>query len=426
MEKLYSPLIDEGIFYEKLSCGLEVYIMPKKQFAKKFAFFGTRYGGLHNRFVTDDGVEFTMPRGIAHFLEHQIFEDDQESTFEKFEKIGANVNAYTSNTSTVYHMETVDHFENALELLIDFVLNARITDDSVAKEREVIVQEIKMYEDEPEWLMGANLLKNLYHNHPVRYDIAGTEASVRSITKEQLLTCFNYFYTPKNMAMFLYGDIDPEHMVRKIETLLPESYCNKGVKPKLIIPDEPIAIKGGRSSYSKKVSKNNMVIGFKSNPTYFEVDRELKLAAMRVAGDLMFGKSSDTFAKLYQAGIISDGFDFDIQVEDGYAYSIVGNQSNQLEILEKEIISTIEYHLENGFNPEDFNRLKRKLLGRFVASFNSLQSIAGNYTYKKMRGFDLFEQVEAFNALSLSDIEQTIRAFYDMENRSVSILLKAE
>jgi predicted Zn-dependent peptidase len=215
-------------------------------------------------------------------------------------------------------------------------------------------------------------------------------------------------------------------MVRKIEALLPESYCNKGVKPKLIIPDEPIAIKGGRSSYSKKVSKNNMVIGFKSNPTYFEVDRELKLAAMRVAGDLMFGKSSDTFAKLYQAGIISDGFDFDIQVEDGYAYSIVGNQSNQLEILEKEIISTIEYHLENGFNPEDFNRLKRKLLGRFVASFNSLQSIAGNYTYKKMRGFDLFEQVEAFNALSLSDIEQTIRAFYDMENRSVSILLKAE
>lgn len=424
MRILHSDYINESVHYEKLASGLEVYILPKRHFAKKYAFFGTKYGGTHNTFRYPDGKIDKMPNGIAHFLEHQIFEDDSESTFEKFERIGANVNAYTSNGSTVYHVETVDQFEKALSMLMEFVLNTKITDASVEKEKGVIIQEIKMYEDEPEWLMGSNLLRNMYHNHPIRDDIAGTVESVKQIGKSQLLQCFESFYTPSNMMMFIFGDVDVEKTVEMIERNQPPSFLSRPKSPFIVFPDEPYGIKESKSIIKRQVSKNNMLVGFKAAPGIGDSNRELNLASLRVAGDLMFGKSSEAFSKLYNQGMISDAFDMDVQFGPGYAYSVVGNQTNQIDALQEEIMATVEYHLKNGFSEASFELMKRKLLGRFVASFNSLQSIAGNFTYKKMRGYDLFEQVEAFNKLQLSDIHKTMAAFYDLSNTSVSSLIK--
>lgn len=425
MQILHSDYINESVHYEKLTSGLDVYIMPKRHFAKKYAFFGTKYGGTHNTFKDESGKVVQMPNGIAHFLEHQIFEDDLESTFERFERIGANVNAYTSNGSTVYHVESVDQFDKALTMLMDFVLNVKISDASVEKEKEVIIQEIKMYEDEPEWLMGAQLLKNMYHNHPIREDIAGTVESVKQISKAQLLQCFESFYAPSNMTLFVFGDVDVEKTLQLIEENQPESFLARPKSPIIIFPDEPYEIKASNSILKRSVSKNNMIVGFKANPEIGSVNRELNLASLRVAGDLMFGKSSETFSRLYNKGMISEAFDMDVQFGPGYAYSVVGNQTNQIDALHHEIMSTVEYHLKNGFSEASFELMKRKLLGRFVASFNSLQSIAGNFTFKKMRGYDLFEQVEAFNKLKLDDINNAMALFYDLSNSSVSSLVKS-
>ncbi len=420
----YCKYIDESIFHKKLESGLDVYVLPKKHFAKKYAFFGTHYGGMNNVFEVNNLGRVEMPEGIAHFLEHQIFEDELESTFEKFEKIGANVNAYTSNGSTVYHIETVEEFDQALKILMNFVLDAQITDKSVEKEKEVIIQEIKMYEDEPEWQMGTNLMKNLYHKHPVKDDIAGTVASVRSTTKEQLLQCYEYFYNPSNMAMFIFGDVEPTDMFELVEANQTEAFIKRKTTPKLIMPNEPFGIVRPKSIITKAIAKDSMLVGFKANSVIDQKDRELKLAALRVASDMMFGKSSTAFSRAYEKGWITESYDMDVQLGEGYAYAVFGNQTDHVDLLHEEILRTIEWHLNNGFEHEDFLRMKRKLLGRFVASFNSLQSIASNYTFKKMRGFDLFEQVEAFNKLSYNDIQNSVKTFYDLSNSSMSAIIK--
>lgn len=420
----YCKYIDESIFHKKLNSGLDVYVLAKKHFAKKYAFFGTHYGGMNNVFEVDGLGRVEMPQGIAHFLEHQIFEDELESTFEKFEKIGASVNAYTSNGSTVYHIETVDEFDQALKLLMNFVLDAQITDRSVEKEKEVIIQEIKMYEDEPEWLMGTNLMTGMYHNHPVKDDIAGTVESVRSTTKEQLLKCYEYFYNPSNMAVFVFGDVDPDHIFDLVESNQTDAFIQRKTTPKFIMPNEPYGIVRPKTIITKSIAKDSLIVGFKANPDIKKEDRELKLAALRVASDMMFGKSSNAFSRAYEKGWITDSYDMDVQLGDGYAYSVFGNQTDHVDLLHEEIFKTVEWHLNNGFEHEDFLRMKRKLLGRFVASFNSLQSIASNYTFKKMRGFDLFEQVEAFNKLSYDDIQSSVKNFYNLSNSSMSAMIK--
>ena len=190
--------IGETVHTYKMDCGLSVHIMPKKHFAKKYAFFATQYGGIYTDYSLGDD-KFHMPQGTAHFLEHQIFEDNEKSSFERFEALGANLNAYTSTTSTVYHFDSIDNFDQGLKLLVDLVQNTDISEASVNKEIEVIDQEIRMYMDEPAWELSNNLYRGLYHAHPIRSEIAGSVESIREITKDKILQCYNHFYTPGNI-----------------------------------------------------------------------------------------------------------------------------------------------------------------------------------------------------------------------------------
>ncbi len=422
-EVIKTSYIGESIYQKKLSSGLNVYIMPKKYFAKKYAFFATQYGGLYNQYALD-GTTYEMPQGTAHFLEHQIFEDKDKSNFEKFEELGANLNAYTSSTSTVYHFDSIENFDQGLKLLIDMVQNTDITEASVNKEIEVIDQEIRMYMDEPSWDLGNNLYKGLYHNHPISTEIAGTVESIREITKDKIMQCYNHFYTPQNMSLFLYGDLDVEKTFDSLEVLFSSRYKSNISKPKLILPDEPKHIFYQRKDITKNIGKGMMLVGFKGDYTRFESQKEEKLAALKIANDLMFGRSSRFYMDSYEQGIISDAFDFDTQVGDGYALSLVGNETDHIDQLYESILKEIEHHIKFGFDSDDFMRMKRKILGRTVASFNSLQSIASNYTQSVMRGNDLFRQMEAYKNLTIESVHEALVSFYEMDNHTLSAVHK--
>jgi predicted Zn-dependent peptidase len=419
----YSDYIRETVYYKKLNSGLDVYILPKKSFAKKYAFFATRYGGLDNHFRIEGRDDIKMPLGIAHFLEHQVFEEEDESNFERFEKIGANVNAYTSYGTTVYHFDTVDAFDDGLKYLMDMVQNTAISDSSVEKEKKVIEQEIRMYYDEPEWLLSSGLMKSLYHKHPIREDIAGSVESVQSITREAVLDCYRYFYNPDNMALFVYGDVDSEKVLEQIDSYQTDAFKSNRFSPKILLPEEPYAVAQKRLMIERPIGKDQMLIGFKSKPMDHLPDRELRMVALRVANDMMFGRSSDHFDRCYSKGLINDGFDFELQAQKGYAYVLVGNETEDVEQLYAETIETLRRHLKDGFDKTAFLRMKKKLLGRMITSFNALQSIANNYTYSMMRGTDLFEQVAAYNTLTYEMLHTAVRDFYDADNHSLSALV---
>lgn len=416
--------IGETVHTYKLDCGLSVHIMPKKYFAKKYAFFATQYGGIYTDYTLGD-TKFHMPQGTAHFLEHQIFEDNEKSSFERFEALGANLNAYTSTTSTVYHFDSIDNFDQGLKLLVDLVQNTDISEASVNKEIEVIDQEIRMYMDEPAWELSNNLYRGLYHEHPIRSEIAGSVESIREITKDKILQCYDHFYTPGNMHMFLYGDIDVERTIEGLENLFDTRYKNNTNRPKLILPIEPEGICYKRKDIVKNIGKGMMLVGFKGNHTHFYENKEDKLAALKIANDLMFGRSSRFFMQSIESGLITDGFDFDTQVGDGYAMSLVGNETDHIDTLYELILKEIETHIQKGFDAEDFVRMKRKILGRTVASFNSLQSIAGNYTQSVMKGNDLFKQMEAYKNITLDSVHEAIQSFYKLDNHTLSAAHKS-
>ena len=415
--------LGEKVYVTTLSNGLEVHIMPKPHFAKKYAFFATQYGGIYNEYWFE-GKRYTMPHGTAHFLEHQIFEDNEKSNFEKFEELGANLNAYTSFTSTVYHFDSIEHFDTGLKLLIDMVQKTDITEASVLKEIEVIDQEIRMYMDEPTWDLSTNLYRGLFHHHPIRNEIAGTTDSIREITKEKIMTCYDHFYSPSNMTLFIYGAVEVDSTFEWLEDYFDKFQVRHTEKPKLIIPEEPYPVNYRRLDSYKRIGKGMMLVGFKTDPKLFEENKEDKIAALKIANDLMFGRSSAFFLMAYEKGLVADGFDFDTQVGDGYAMSLVGNETDHIDVLYQLILEEIQKHKDHGFNEGDFMRMKRKILGRSISSFNSLQSIAGNYTQSVMRGNDLFKQMEAYKNLTLEAVNDAVKSFYDLDNHTLSAVHK--
>ena len=231
------------------------------------------------------------------------------------------------------------------------------------------------------------------------------------------------------MIIFLYGDLDVQETYMFLESIFEPQLSSMPQpkllsKPKLLLPEEPYEINYQRMEVEKDIGKGMMLVGFKGDPKYFESDRELRVAALKIGIDLMFGRSSSFYMQCYEDGIITDAFDFDLQMGEGYAFVLVGNETDEIDPLYERILSEVQRHLDEGFKEEDFMRMKRKILGRTVASFNSLQSIAGNYTQSVMRGNDLFKQLDAYKLLTMDHLQEVVRAFFDINNHTLSIVRK--
>ncbi|MBW4828915.1 MAG: insulinase family protein [Clostridiaceae bacterium] len=398
--------------------------MPKSGYMKKYAVFATQYGSNDNKFIPIGEKEaIEVPEGIAHFLEHKLFEEPDENIFDKFSEFGASVNAYTNFNQTAYLFSCTDNFYENLELLIKFVQNPYFTDENVEKEKGIIAQEIKMYEDNPGWKVFFNCLTGMYHNHPVKTDIAGTVESIRKIDKEILYTCYNTFYHPKNMVLFLVGDISFEEVVKVVDSSEKKDIKLDVEEITRIYPEEPKEIKEKYIEEKLVTSIPIFIIGFKDDELGLEgkelVKREI---VTNILLEMLFGKSSKFYQELYSEGLIDASFGGQYVGHKNYGHSIVAGQSYKPEVVLERINTYLEEIRNEGLNEEDFERIKNKDIGSNIMGFNSVEFIANNFINYFFLDFLFLDYLDVYDSISFEDALNRFNKHYRKDNYTLSVI----
>ena len=422
-KEISSKLLKEKMHFNQLENGLKVYIMPKEGYNKQYAIFATNYGSIDSKFkIMGNEKVIEVPDGIAHFLEHKLFEEPEGSIFDKFSELGSNVNAYTNFTSTCYLFTSTDRFLENLELLVKFVQSPYFTDENVEKEKGIITQEINMYNDNPQWKVFFNALRAMYHNHPVKIDIAGTVDSIRRITKEDLYTCYEHFYSPHNMTLFIVGDID------QVETLkvINDSMNKKPSDVKIIqreYPEEPDGIVQDTIEEHLDVSIPLFNIAYKDKLNNSSKEKLLNRdVSSKILLDMLFGKSSELYNSLYEEGLINDTFEHEFTGELGYGYSMLGGESKNPMIVRDRLHEYIELLKKDGLNKDDFERIKKKQIGEHLSYYNSVEFIATTFIAYHFKGIQLFDYIEAIKKIEFADIEKRFSDHFDNHKSIISII----
>lgn len=407
MEKIAFGQLQEELFYEKLPNGLHVYILPKKGFNKTYATFTTKYGSVDNHFVPLGKNEYKkVPDGIAHFLEHKLFEKEDGDVFQQFSRQGASANAFTSFTRTAYLFSSTSDVEKNLETLVDFVQDPYFSEKTVEKEKGIIGQEITMYDDNPDWRLYFGLIQNLYKNHPVKIDIAGTIESISHITKDLLYECYNTFYHPSNMLLFVVGPVDPEAIMNQVR----ENQAKKDYKDmaeiKRKFEDEPQEAAVKKQVLEMNVQTSKCLVGIKALHVQQSGNEMLKNElTMNVLLDLLFGKSSENYNQLYNEGLIDDSFSYDYSQEQGFGFAMVGGDTSDperlAETLEKMLLSAKQ---KNTFTEDQFKRAIKKKIGSFLRAINSPEYIANQFTRYAFNDMNLFDVVPTLEKITLTDV----------------------
>ncbi len=422
-KEIYNDTIDERILSTVSTQGIRIFFMPKEGYSKKYAVFSTDYGSIDNIFVpigARDRLE--VPEGIAHFLEHKLFEEEDGDVFEKFSNIGAQVNAFTSFNQTSYLFYTSNNFYTGLEYLIDFVQNPYLTDENVEKEKGIIGQEIMMYEDNPGWKVYFNLLKAMYHEHPIRIDIAGTIDSIKAISKELLYTTYETFYNPSNMVLFVIGDLDFDEIVRVVNKAEKEFDLTTGDIER-IIPDEPKEVKDRLVEEKMTTSMPMFYMGFKDADTGYKGRKMIKKDIVtNIILDMLFGESTEFYNKLYEEGLIDTSFGAFYTCKESYGHSLLVGQSNEPETLHNRILDRIKLPADEVLKEDDFIRIKRKELGNFIMGMNSIEFIANNFIDLFFSGFMITDYLELLKEIKYDDIIRRFNSHFKEENLSLSII----
>ncbi|KAA9025812.1 EF-P 5-aminopentanol modification-associated protein YfmH [Niallia endozanthoxylica] len=422
MEKIEFNQLQEELFHEKLDNGLEVYILPKKGFNKTYATFTTKYGSIDNHFVPLGKEEYIkVPDGIAHFLEHKLFEKEDGDVFQQFSKQGASANAFTSFTRTAYLFSSTSDVELNLETLMDFVQEPYFSEKTVEKEKGIIGQEITMYDDNPDWRLYYGVIQNMYRNHPVKIDIAGTVESISHITKDLLYECYNTFYHPSNMLLFVVGPVEPDKVMKQIKNNQSKKQYNHVEEIKRQFEEEPVEVAEKNQVLQMNVQTSKCLVGIKAqkiNQTGAEMlKHELTLNMML---EILFGKSSENYHVLYSAGLIDDSFSFDYSQEKGFGFAMVGGDTNDpdrlAENLENMLLSAKQ---GNVFTPENLERTKRKKIGTFLRAINSPEYIANQFTRYAFNEMNLFEVVPTLESITVDELKTAAVNFIDEERITV-------
>ncbi|WP_102346878.1 EF-P 5-aminopentanol modification-associated protein YfmH [Bacillus sp. Marseille-P3661] len=415
MEKIKFDQLNEELFHEKMPNGLDVYLLPKHGFNKTYATFTTKYGSIDNRFVPlNHNEELHVPDGIAHFLEHKLFEKEDGDVFQQFSKQGASANAFTSFTRTAYLFSSTSNVSQNLETLIDFVQSPYFTEQTVEKEKGIIGQEITMYDDNPDWRAYFGLIENMYHHHPVKIDIAGTIESIAMITKDLLYTCYETFYHPSNMLLFVVGPIDHEEVMEQVR----QNQAKKQFEPQKEIQrffdDEPIEVAREKHVISMPVQTSKCLVGVKAKNTNRQGTELLKQElTVNVLLDILFGKGSKHYEGLYNQGLIDDTFSFDYTEEQGFGFAMVGGdtgQPDELAVRLKEIMLNFKAdELQEGY----LSRIKKKKIGSFLRALNSPEYIANQFTRYQFNQMNLFDIVSTLEQIEYSDLEKVANDLFD-------------
>lgn len=401
-----------GDFYYQLRhpSGLNIYLYPKDNCSTAYAIFGTKYGSIDSCFQrSDEPQPETVPDGIAHYLEHKLFESEDGDAFERYAKTGASANAYTSFESTCYLFSCTDQLYDSLEILLDFVQAPYFTKETVAKEQGIIGQEIKMYDDDPQWRVMFNYLRAMYHAHPIKIDIAGTVESIARITPEYLYRCYETFYNLHNMALVLAGNFDPDRVLELCDKMLKPS---EPVTVRRVFPQEPDTVVKSKVEEALSVSLPLFQFGFKESG---EVRRSEKdLAAMEVLLEVFASEASPLFRELLDRGLVNESsFSYEYFEGAGYATVMFGGESRDPEAVSQAICREIGRLKREGIDREAFERSKRALYGENISALNSTASIANGIIGLAFKDRELYTYIDALADLTPEDVEAKLPLLQD-------------
>lgn len=411
--------INEKLYIHKYGNGLEILLIPKKGFKQKTVMFGTKFGSINNRFVIND-QRIDVPDGIAHFLEHKVFEQESgEDALMTLTSLGANPNAYTTSNHTVYYFDTIDNYEECTKVLFDFVQSPYFTDENVKKEQGIIGQEIQMYDDDASFRVYINLLKNMYETHPIRIDTAGTIETISKINKDLLYQCYNTFYNVSNMLVCVCGDIDVEKTIKFIETLIPKHGSKDKVKE--FFPVETKKIHNKSSVAYLDINTPLLAIGFKDNNVAVRSSEEKIIfdIATQIALDMLVGKSSQLYQELYTSNLLSSSLDLSYIYEKDYGHVIIDCSTNNPD----KFIEEFEKEMEKfEINNQDFERIRKTLHGEYILEFNNVPRLARMFFADYIKGINALDYMNAYKKVTLDDVKKVFDELIRKDNMAISVV----
>jgi M16 family peptidase len=422
-EKIANPVIEETFYKGVHESGLPVYVLKKENYSKYYSILSTRYGSVDSAFQFPGDREYTIvPDGIAHFLEHKLFEqEDGTNAFDKYAALGASANAFTSFNNTAYLFSCTSHFNENFDHLLNFVSHPYFTRENVEKEQGIIAQEIRMYDDDANWRVFFNLIDCLYINHPVKKDIAGTVESISKITKDILFDTYHTFYHPENMVLYIAGDVNLEEISDIIDRNIAkrEVPFNAEVKP----IEEPGGINRKEKVQKLSVSTPIFNCGYKDKNVNLRGKDLLKRNLMTSILLKMFAsESSELYEKLYSQGLINDSFGTDMTCFYDYSFVQFEGESKEPRRVAAMILEQAAKLKEYGLNQDDFERTKKLMYGKYVKSFNSIEAIGNSFCSDYFLGIEPFAFFEVYEDIHFSEVQNRFHELFDENMFAVSII----
>ena len=423
MEKKLYERIGEEVLRATLPNGLPVYIVPKKGFSRKYALFATRYGGMDMRFEKD-GQWLDTPAGIAHYLEHKMFDTEEGNALQELAKNGAEPNAFTSNAITCYYFDATEKFYESLEILLSFVSVPYFTDESVQKEQGIIAQEIGMIEDNPEWQVYKQLMQALYHTSPARTPVAGSVESISHITAQTLYDCHKAFYTPANMCLVVVGDVKPERVIASANQILPAKSGplirrDYGAEEELTAAEHFV-------SAAMEVSMPTFLVGFKCPPQHGGEQQHRFTAIGELACDVLMGESSPLYARLYAEGLINGSFGAAFDLLPGASYVYAGGDSKDPQAVAEAILAEAQRLVSQGVDGDYYRRVVNANFGAALKALNSFESIAVSMAEGCFQDYDPYRFPEVYDSITVEDVLDFLRQNMTRDHMALSVITPKE
>ena len=414
--------IGETIYSGILPNGLRINVIPKPGFSTFYAVFGTNYGGAMRNFEID-GKKVETPAGVAHFLEHKMFDmPSGENALSVFSENGANPNAFTSSSYTCYYFRCTDGFEDNLRLLLSFVSTPYFTPETVQKEQGIIGQEIQMGEDSPGNVQYYNLLSLLYRNHPIRDKITGSIDSISQITDRTLYDCHQVFYAPSNMVLCVEGDIDPERVYAIAEEVLP--------KEKRSIPHADFGEEEDETISSRRIDEHMPV----NEPQFLVGCRDIMMEKKKGRSDLrerilsgmalklFCGQSSSLFTRLYSEGIITNSIDAECDYAAETATVFISAEGPDPDAFLCELNKEVAFIAENGFNKDFFERTRRSSIGMQLKGYEDFDDTCVNVCLGFLDGFNCLDSYDLLLSITKEECEEWIIRNFVPERLAMSVI----
>lgn len=421
IREIKNDLLRDSYFEINHKSGLKIFVYPKPGYSSTYAIFGTNYGSI-DTFIKKRGEDaVAIPEGTAHFLEHKLFESEELDAFERFAKTGASANAYTSFDKTCYLFSCSSDFSDNLAILLDFVSHPYFTQKTVEKEQGIIGQEIRMYQDEPSWQVLFNLLRCLYHKHPVKIDIAGTVESISEITADMLYNCYNTFYSPGNMVLACVGNTTVEEVLAVADKALAQK---ESIITERADYGEPKEIVSDYFEEKLSVSIPLFAFGFKEDGAKITPNLKDKILTSIIL-EYLSGDTSPLYDELFSKGLINTSFASEYFTGPGFSSIIFSGESRDPKAVADAIKNEITKLRKTGFDKDDFERIRRMHYGRAVMAYNNVDGLANDIVTCEFEGYHLFDEIEIYKTITVEDAQARLSEELDIDNCALSVITEA-